>query len=511
MLRTLIVALALFSVQRVTAQGSVRIIDFNDPPEGTILTDQYVGQGVTFESTGATPVIARAGQPRLAFSTNQGTFDSPVPSSPGSLTDDPTGPAGPIPISFTPPVNSVSFFIVDIDLGETYTVEYLGSGGTLMHTETVSAGAAGTGDGVATRFGHSAPGITGITIHVPPPGPSTGWALDDLTFTRGPSSSPFPINPTTYLVEEETSPGSGAYTQAGYINAFRTNATPEVFYGYGNLAPDSFYNDAIIPSPDGSCSFLTVGPSGISAFWVHDAPMNGTPGRAETRIRIPQSGAGSDPDGAVIGVRDDPVTLGDSYTSDVTGHLFTATQTWGGCCTDGWAVDRIHPDATIELTFTDTDANPATPAFSGLNTWEFLSADGPSVRVTLETDRKTRLTPTGSSMNLSMYVIGSLAYVDVTGVTPGHEVVVVPSFEPAPGGPGSGPYLGLYATNPVSLFAPLFQPLGTPLHFIATTPTTTIGPFPAPPAGTVIEGGAGAFNGQLFPVQILASVISYGG
>ncbi|HGY92249.1 MAG TPA: hypothetical protein ENK43_13855 [Planctomycetes bacterium] len=81
---------------------------------------------------------------------------------------------------------------------------------------------------------------------------------------------------------------------------------------------------------------------------------------------------------------------------------------------------------------------------------------------------------------------GSPVFVDHQGLTPGAVYHSLLSLEPCPGGPGTGPYLGLCTQNPQGLLTQFQAPLGTPvLHFLASAPTIRWGPFPALPV--VIE------------------------
>ena len=77
---------------------------------------------------------------------------------------------------------------------------------------------------------------------------------------------------------------------------------------------------------------------------------------------------------------------------------------------------------------------------------------------------------------------GGPVSIDPSGLIAGHEYFIIFSFELCPGVPGSGPYLGLCATDPAALVAQLGVPLGIPpFHFLATQTTASFGPYPAPP------------------------------
>ncbi len=82
---------------------------------------------------------------------------------------------------------------------------------------------------------------------------------------------------------------------------------------------------------------------------------------------------------------------------------------------------------------------------------------------------------------------GSPVMVNQRFLIPGAEYYNVFSFQPAPLGVGTGPFGGLYASNPAALLAQLQIPLGIlPFHFVATSTSVSMGPY-ALPVGTPIE------------------------
>lgn len=92
---------------------------------------------------------------------------------------------------------------------------------------------------------------------------------------------------------------------------------------------------------------------------------------------------------------------------------------------------------------------------------------------------------------------GSAVHVIDTNLTPGHAYYNLFSLEPCPGIPGSGPYLGLCATNPAFLIDQLLLPAGIePFHVIAPGSSAHFGPYAGLPPMTVdavafeFQGGA---------------------
>ena len=92
---------------------------------------------------------------------------------------------------------------------------------------------------------------------------------------------------------------------------------------------------------------------------------------------------------------------------------------------------------------------------------------------------------------------GSPVFLRNHHLIPGHEYFNVFSLEPCATGVGSGPFLGLCASAPAAvdlLVAQVLVPVGTaPFHFVATSESTSFGPFPLPPL--VIEGICIDFTG----------------
>jgi hypothetical protein len=81
-----------------------------------------------------------------------------------------------------------------------------------------------------------------------------------------------------------------------------------------------------------------------------------------------------------------------------------------------------------------------------------------------------------------------------TYLSPGAEYFNVFSLEPAPGGVGTGPYLGLYASDPSALLMQIMLPVGAaPFHFVAASPTASFGPYPGF-TGSTIEGVSFSFS-----------------
>src|SRR5207244_3311547 len=81
----------------------------------------------------------------------------------------------------------------------------------------------------------------------------------------------------------------------------------------------------------------------------------------------------------------------------------------------------------------------------------------------------TAWTPSRPSVAVSQATTGSVAYLVDSNLVAGREYFNVITGETCPGGPGTGPYLGLCASDPQLLISEVQAPLGAlPFHFAAT-------------------------------------------
>jgi hypothetical protein len=91
---------------------------------------------------------------------------------------------------------------------------------------------------------------------------------------------------------------------------------------------------------------------------------------------------------------------------------------------------------------------------------------------------------------------GSFRLVDAN-VAPGVELLNGISLEPAPGGVGTGPYLGLWATNVNALLAQVTMPVGAqPFHVLPSSPTYVFSMASGVPFGLTVEAVAFEWTGS---------------
>ena len=177
-------------------------INFDNLLEGAAVTDQYADLGVIFSGVEGDPVIAEAwngafyaycygncynGKDDHVLSDDvsggkmltDALSNDPNDSHPFLIGDD-------IKATFTVPVSRVSFYLLDIDARETFTVKAYNKDNNVIAEQTVKSGDPGTGDGIATLIEISTTETNPID-HIILDVPSwVGFAIDDFSFTPVP-------------------------------------------------------------------------------------------------------------------------------------------------------------------------------------------------------------------------------------------------------------------------------------------------------------------------------------
>ena len=363
-------------------------IDFEEYAEETPINTQYSALGVTFSLVGdpGFPVIVTEGSPLVGF-IGSGD-DAPMASGANGLTDPLIGGdftiGRDIAVDFDPPVTSVRLFVIDIDGNETITLRAL-DGMTEVTGMTRSGGQTGTGDGVSTEFFLAAERITRAELHVRE---KVGFAVDFLSFTRpceGPGCG------RMIEISQESAPQAGDFKDhvLGFLTAYPTTSSAAVFYAHDVPEGDSWNGQSLTPMADRSHLLVADTTDGVSLVIVHDRAIPDDPdgGRAEMIFRLE-----NDPDGAVRTVEDDP-GAGEAgpYGGDPGDSLFTATQEWSRCCTDGLVLSGLDGPWVMFVEFADTDDNAGTPAIQGMDEWVAYSADGTQIPLALEVGRRLRI------------------------------------------------------------------------------------------------------------------------
>lgn len=131
----------------------------------------------------------------------------------------------------------------------------------------------------------------------------------------------------------------------------------------------------------------------------------------------------------------------------------------------------VHDDGTGPALFVADALNLAGAIpVSGVARWSCGALNNPTLSVSQ---------PAGTP--------GSPILVVNTGLVPGHQYYNVFSVTPAPGGLGTGPWLGLHAPDPTFLLWQVSLPVGAvPFHFAASATSASFGPYMLP--ATVAEG-----------------------
>lgn len=376
-----------------SGSSNVVVIDFEEHAEGTEISNQYLGYGVSFsmEGTGTFPIISREGSPLTAFG-GSGS-DNPMSSGSGGLTDPAVGGnytvPGDIRMTFSTPVIAATFYVIDIESGETVVATAF-DGATPVDSVTVVGGAAGTGNGVSSKISLAAANITSILVDVTGPATNTGWALDFLVMER---PCEVPGCTVRLRLAQESAPGAGDFAAniLGELAVWSAPNTPATsFYGYNIPEGDSWNGVALSPVADRSHLLGAVTSDGVTLFIVHDRAVPDDPdgGKAETRIDLL--------DGAIGGyyaVQDDPASQKSSAYLDPgpNGNMFAARHTWATCCTDGYAVGGLACNQSLMVQFTEYDNVPSTPVIEGLSEWVAHGADGQTIALALQADRRVRI------------------------------------------------------------------------------------------------------------------------
>lgn len=177
------------------------LLDFENSPElglseGSPLSDQYEMEfGLSFSlEGGGFPVLAEVGNPGTAFFRNDGQGDTPAPVDANFvgqyfLTDDGTLglTAAPLILDFTTPIDSFAGCILDMDGNEVFKIEAFNELGVTILSDSIQAGDAGTGDGLATCWGFNLDGCVGTVYQIKFTGFRTdgggfGLGLDNFSF-----------------------------------------------------------------------------------------------------------------------------------------------------------------------------------------------------------------------------------------------------------------------------------------------------------------------------------------
>ncbi|HKK13821.1 MAG TPA: PEP-CTERM sorting domain-containing protein [Gammaproteobacteria bacterium] len=154
--------------------GLITFENLSGDPVGTVVNSQYAGtDGVTFSSD---PVLGDVGGAAEGWY-NGSQADSFVPGGSNNngsyfITDTqglkqvPAGGAATanLTVDYSSPVDALSFDLIDIDFGESYTISVYDAANNLLDSKTVQAGDPGTGNGVATTIGLSVPNISKLQI-----------------------------------------------------------------------------------------------------------------------------------------------------------------------------------------------------------------------------------------------------------------------------------------------------------------------------------------------------------
>jgi hypothetical protein len=388
------------------------------------LTDQYAkapysSYGVRFSIAGSstlTPIVAVEGAPTKAFTNDANDSDPKFSSGSCAMTDavkpNDISVAGDIQMDFDPPVTSLSFYIMDIDGSEKYTIRSYRAGTEVAALQQVlDASTPFVGDNISTLVRikpASGELIDRVVIDTAAANPG-GFAVDFVTFTRdcnaGSGTCP---RPRISVSQESTAGASDFDTNVlGIASYFPSDTDVKSLYAYNVPDNDSFYGPQVETIVDRVHSWVTTTATGIALLTVYDKPAvdggNGA-GKAEVRIRF-ANWRGEGCTNVGWAVKDDPSD--NWYTKDSATCSFRAKHSWNQTNSDGFALDGIDPTSSVYLSFDDVDNDVSTPAIQSLENWYWYSPVGTPIRLELGVGRRVRVNlvpPCGPDFNLDAFL-----------------------------------------------------------------------------------------------------------
>lgn len=162
---------------------------------------------------------------------------------------------------------------------------------------------------------------------------------------------------------------------------------------------------------------------------------------------------------------------------------------------------RVWPVAGAEPASPQSSTAATGPVFGGIGVQANtpLTGSGPASAPISASFDDLIFTPAKPSLLLNQSLPGLPLSVLASGLVAGREYFTVISLDLCPV-PGSGPYLGICASNPQFLIDQLLLPVGVlPFHFIAAGPSQSLGSYPLP-AGLTFDA-----------IILEASTFLYGG
>ncbi len=155
---------------------------------------------------------------------------------------------------------------------------------------------------------------------------------------------PFAANAALIRVSQESGVGVGDFDAnvLGYIESFSSALTAAQYYGYNTNFYASFDDGAqdVTLTSNMSHFFFVDGADGLSAFAVHDKPLDGSGGRAWMRLDLLGDTAG-------LLVTDD---INEGIVS-AGPNLFDVRHNWASCCTDGFVLGALDGDWSLTASF----------------------------------------------------------------------------------------------------------------------------------------------------------------
>lgn len=207
----------------------------------------------------------------------------------------------------------------------------------------------------------------------------------------------FAAQSATIRVSQESIAGAGDFDSnvLGFVDSYSSSLTASGYYGYNTNFAASFDDGAqdVTLTANKSHVFFVDGADGLSAFFVHDKPVDRSDGGALMTLDLVG-------DGASVLVRDDNEATG---LPSGPNH-FEMNRAWSGCCTDGFVIGALDDNWSLFAEFDALTARGRTwNDFDGW--WVFDGAT--SIDLASDLDRRVRFDLAPVPLPAAVWLFGS--------------------------------------------------------------------------------------------------------
>ena len=179
-------------------------------------------------------------------------------------------------------------------------------------------------------------------------------------------------------VSQESAAGAGDFDAnvLGFIDPYASALTATQYYNYNNVFFASFDDGGqdVTLTSNQSHIFFVDGADGLSMFFVHDKPNDGTGGNADMTVTLGNETA------AVLVLDDGPPNGTETVTVSGGGTMFQSDHVWIDCCTDGFVIGFFEQPWEAFVSF---------DLISGLSTWAAFD-NGTNLNLSTALGRRVR-------------------------------------------------------------------------------------------------------------------------